>query len=152
MGREWPYKNVKPCIFAEELIKDDLYECLPVYKVFCFNGEPKIIQTIQNDKQENETVDCFDLEWNLLDFRQDYPNSEIPYKKPQKLAELISLAQELSKGVSFIRIDFYIANDRLYFSEFTFFTDSGFGEFKPKEWDEKLGEWLNLPKEKVREK
>jgi hypothetical protein len=49
-------------------------------------------------------------------------------------------------------VDFYIANDKLYFSEFTFFTDSGFGEFEPKEWDNILGNWLELPKEKQRRK
>ena len=38
-SREWPYKNVKPCIFAEELMEDKNNPNLSVYKIFCFNGE-----------------------------------------------------------------------------------------------------------------
>lgn len=49
--REWPYKNVTPRILAEVYMKDREFETLPVYKILCFSGEPKIIQTIQNDKQ-----------------------------------------------------------------------------------------------------
>jgi len=69
-GREWPYKNVKPLIIAEQLLENggqfEKGTCLNVYKFFTFNGEPLIIQTIQNDKQPNETIDYFDCNWNLL--------------------------------------------------------------------------------------
>lgn len=47
---------------------------LPVYKIFCFDGEPYIIQAIQNDKQPNESVDYFDAHWNRLSLRQNFPN------------------------------------------------------------------------------
>ena len=42
-AREWPYKNVKPCIFAEAYMQEDNGDLLD-YKVFNFNGEPKLIQ------------------------------------------------------------------------------------------------------------
>ena len=41
------------------------------YKVFCFNGEPKLFQVIQGDKTPEETIDCFDTEWNLLPIKQN---------------------------------------------------------------------------------
>ena len=144
-GREWPYKNVKPLILAEEFVQDENNECLPVYKIFCFGGKAKIIQTIQNDKQPNESIDYFDTDWNLLNLRQDFPNSEKPFDKPEKLEEMLSLAEKLCGNESFLRVDFYIANGEIYFSEFTFFTDSGFGEFCPSEWDQIMGEWIVLP-------
>lgn len=143
--REWPYKNVIPRIIAEEFLQDGDREVLPVYKIMCFGGEPKIIQTIQNDKKENETIDYFDVNWNLLDLRQNYPNSNNPLPKPKKLDEMLSVAKELSCGTSFIRVDLYTASDEIYFSEFTFFSDAGFASFDPWEWDEKLGEWIHLP-------
>lgn len=145
-GREWPYKNVKPRILAEEFMQDADYDFLPVYKIFCFNGQPKIIQTIQNDKQPDETVDYFDPEWKQMDIRQDFPNSTCPVGKPEKLEEMLRLAEKLSAGESFLRVDFYVVNGKVYFSEFTFFTDSGFGEFYPPSWDTILGEWVTLPK------
>lgn len=148
-GREWPYKNVKPRIFAEAFMQDVEYDFLPVYKIFCFNGQPKIIQTIQNDKQPDETVDYFDTQWNRLDIRQDFPNSEVPVAKPEKLPEMLELAGKLSADEPFLRIDFYVVNGKLYFSEFTFFTDSGFGQFYPESWDTVLGQWITLKRETV---
>lgn len=145
VGREWPYKNVVPRVIVEEFVKDGDNENLPVYKFFCFNGKPKIIQTIQNDKQPNESIDYFDTEWNLLDFRQNYPNSERPFVKPKKLKEMLRIAATLSQGYSFIRVDLYIVNDAIKFSEFTFYSDCGFAKFEPEKWDYILGSWIELP-------
>ena len=148
-GREWPYKNVKPQIFAEAFMQDGVYEFLPVYKIFCFDGQPKIVQTIQNDKQPNETVDYFDTDWNRLDLRQEFPNSETPVERPEKLEKMLELAGKLSAGEPFLRVDFYMVNGKLYFSEFTFFTDCGFGQFYPESWDMTLGQWISLKKESL---
>ena len=42
-GREWPYKNVKRRIIADQYLEDENGE-LPDFKVVCFNGNPKLIQ------------------------------------------------------------------------------------------------------------
>ncbi len=148
-GREWPYKNIKPRIIVEKLLKDEKYDNLPVFKIFCFNGEPKIIQQLQNDKQPNETVDYYDTQWTQLRMRQRFPNSKTPMKKPAKLEEMISLARILSNKIPFVRIDFYEVDGKVVFSENTFYTDSGYSIFEPDEehWDDKLGEWLRLNNE-----
>lgn len=143
-GREWPYKDAKKRIIAEELVKDRNYEYLPVYKFFCFNGDPKIIQTIQNDKQKDETIDYFDISWNKLELKQNFPNSEKSIQKPVKLDEMIEIAKKLSKGMSFIRVDLYLINDDVKFSEFTFYSDCGLAKFEPKEWDKILGDYIDL--------
>ena len=145
MGREWPYKNVKPRIIAEEFMQDSRSENLPVYKIFCFDGIPYLIQNIQNDKQPSETIDYFDTNWSLLDLRQGFPNSERPLKKPELLGEMLDIAKKLSFGHSFLRVDLYNVNGKIYFSEFTFYSDSGFSKFEPDEWDLKLGEKIKLP-------
>lgn len=143
--REWPYKNVKPRIIAEEFMKDRDYDTLNVFKIFNFNGEPKIIQTIQNDKTPNETIDYFDTNWNILELRQNFPNSDTPIERPDKLDEMLSLARILAKDTSpFIRTDFYEINGEVYFSEFTFYSDSGLAKFTPDEWDIKLGDMIQL--------
>lgn len=144
-AREWPYKNITPCIFAEPFVKDGDRENLPVYKFLCFSGEPKIIQTIQNDKTPFETIDYFDLNWELLKMNQNYRNSEHPLERPVLLSEMISVARTLCKGYPFIRIDLYQANEKVLFSEFTLFSDAGFEAFHPDDWDIKLGNWIKLP-------
>lgn len=145
-SREWPYKNVRPRIIAEQYVEDNFgTDSLPVYKIMTFGGVPKIIQTIQNDKMPNESIDYFDADWNLLDLRQNYPNSEKPFDRPEKLEEMLSLAKTLSQGLPFLRVDFYQVKGKVYFSEYTFYSDTGLATFDPPEWDETLGEWIQLP-------
>lgn len=143
-SREWPYKNVKPRILAEMYMKDSSHEDLPVYKFFCFRGEPRIIQTIQNDKQVNETIDYFDAQWNRLELRQNYPNSDCPLTKPERLEEMLQLVKQLAGDMPFIRVDLYLLNGDIYFSEYTFYSDAGFSRFYPDKWDAILGDWIRL--------
>lgn len=148
-AREWPYKNVPPQIIAEKFLDDGKNKVLPVYKIFCFNGEPYLIQVIQNDKQPNESIDYFDLNWNKLKLRQNYPNSKNPLEKPIKLEEMLAIARKLTKGIEFVRCDLYIVDGKIYFSEFTFFSDAGFEPFKPNKWDYILGDLLILSSKKT---
>lgn len=146
--REWPYKNVHPRIFAEKYISDEINEVLPVYKILCFSGKPRIIQAITNDKQKDESIDYFDINWNYLDLRQNFPNSEIIPGRPKNLEKMLEIASILSEDHAFIRIDLYEANGNVYFSEYTFYSDAGFAKFDPEEWDEILGSWISLPERK----
>lgn len=138
-GREWPYKDIKPRILAEEFVSDGENENLPVYKFFCFHGKPEIIQSIQNDKQPNETIDYFNSEWELLELRQNFPNSPVPAARPENLSEMLDIAARLSQGFDFIRVDLYSVNGQVKFSEYTFYSDSGFAPFYPACRDEELG-------------
>ena len=143
-SREWPYKNIKPRIIIEKYVKDSKEDNLPVYKFFCFNGEPYIVQTIKNDKTSYETIDYFDMDWNRLDLKQNFENSEVPLSKPSNFEEMKEMAAKLSKGFPFIRVDLYSVDGHIYFSEFTFFSDAGYAEFHPAEWDKILGDKIDL--------
>ena len=149
--REWPYKNVKPRIIAEEFIENSGDDVLNVYKVFNFNNGEQIIQVIQNDKTCDESIDYFDSQWNLLELRQNYPNSKIPLSKPKNLDKMLEVSKKLSEGFAFLRIDFYEANGKMYFSEFTFYSDAGFASFVPESWDYVLGDKIDLKYLKMRD-
>ena len=142
--REWPYKNVEPQIIAEELLFDGQHENLPVYKFFCFSGEPFLAQVIQNDKHINETIDYVDMQWNILKIKQNYPNSKKPLPKPECLDKAIEICRLLTKDIPFVRCDLYIIKNQIYFSEFTFYSDAGFERFHPNKWDLILGELIKL--------
>ena len=144
--REWPYRNIKPRIIIEECLKDNKEENLPVYKFFCFDGEPFIVQTIKNDKTSYETIDYFDMDWNLLELKQNFENSEKPLDKPDNFKQMKELAAKLSKDQPFVRVDLYSINGKIYFSEFTFFSDAGYQRFYPDKWDLILGEKIPLEK------
>lgn len=144
-GREWPYKNVEPRVIAEKYMEDSGNFALPVYKIFCFNGEPRIIQAVQNDKLPGEIIDYFDSTWTKLNMRQNFPNSQELLPKPERLTEMFMLARTLSDGFPFLRTDFYTINNQVFFSENTFYSDAGFACFHPANWDEILGSWIELP-------
>ena len=144
-GREWPYKNVKPCIIAEEFMQDEKFDNLSVYKILCFGSEPKIFQTIKNDKTPEESIDYFDTSWNKLDLHQNFPNSAEPLEEPSNREKMLELARKLAEGFPQIRTDFYSINGQIYFSELTFYSDAGFAAFDPPEWDKILGSWIELP-------
>lgn len=146
--REWPYKDVHRRIIAEEYIEDfdnpdmDLID----YKFFCFNGQPVYCQVIRN-RRSKETIDFYDMDWNLMPFVGLNPtvsNGATSVPKPLLLEEMKDIASKLSVDIPFSRIDLYIVNNNIFFSEITFFPASGFGAFNPKEWDLKLGSLIDL--------
>ena len=148
--REWPYKNISSMIFAESFIFDKIAKNetdLIDYKWFCFNGEPRYCQVIQN-RSTKETIDFFDTEWNHQSFVGLNPSAKsatIQPKRPLHLDKMMSIAKTLAKNILFCRIDLYEVNNCVYFGEITFYPASGFGRFAPARYDEILGEMLHLP-------
>lgn len=145
IGREWPYKNVKPRIIAEEYLEDHRDGELRDYKFFCFNGEPKAM-FVASDRAIGKTkFDYYNLDFDHLDIMQKYPNAFTPRRKPDTFDEMIKLSRILSKGFVHVRVDFYEVEGKLYFGELTFYHFSGFMPFRPAKWDKKFGDWIHLP-------
>ena len=142
-GREWVYKNIPPRIICEQLLRDDQGKLPMDYKVFCFNGEPRFIQ-VDVDRFENHTRAIFDTKWQKQEFELLYEMATKEIQRPQNLSEMIKIARELAGDIPFVRIDFY-ALPQLVFGEMTLYPGNGFEPFRPSEWDEKLGELLELP-------
>lgn len=145
-GREWPYKGVERKIIAEQYLADESGQLID-YKVHCFNGEPKFILVCKDRfKASGLTEDFFTTNWQHMSVkRPKISNSEEPIKRPVELEEMLEVSKKLSKDIPFLRVDFYIVNHQVYFSELTFFPASGFQRFEPDEWDYIFGEYLKLP-------
>ena len=142
--REWPYKNVKPKVVAEKYMVDESMYELKDYKMFCFNGTPKMIQVDYN-RYTSHKKNLYDTDWNYMPISYNYPtDSNISIKKPVRLNDMLDLATTLSKDIPYIRVDFYSIDDKLYFGELTFFPATGMGKFSPEEWDYTFGSWINL--------
>lgn len=145
--REWPYKNVRPRIIAEQYMEDTKTRELRDYKFFCFDGEVKalFIASERQKKGEETKFDFFDKDFNHLPFRNGHPNADVMPDKPVCFEEMKQLASELSKGIPEVRIDLYEADGKVYFGEMTFFHWSGMTPFDPEEWDYTFGSWIKLP-------
>ncbi len=144
--REYPYKDIPKKIIAEEFLSPDK-NGLTDYKVHCFNGEPRLILVCsERFSEKGLTEDFYTESWEHLDIkRPGVPQAAEHADKPVQLDEMLSLARVLSKGIPFVRIDFYIVNNSVLFSEFTFYPASGLTNFEPCEWDKTIGDWLTLP-------
>ncbi len=150
-GREWPYKNVKPRIIAEQYMVDESGTELKDYKFFCFNGEPKLL-FVAKDRPYATKFNYYDMDFKKLPFKQHYKNFNDYIEKPKGFEKMIELSRKLSKDIPHVRVDFYDINGKVYFGELTFYHFSGFEKFEPEEWDRILGDMLKLPKEKKIEK
>lgn len=144
-GREWPYKNVKPKILVEQYILDNELKELRDYKIFCFNGKAKIFKVDYNRFSEHR-ANYYDKNLKLLEFGEKICPPEINKKIniPKDIYKMFDLSEIISQKLKFARIDFYYANNKIYFGEITFYPASGFGKFIPSVWDKKLGKLINL--------
>lgn len=147
MGFEWPYKNVKPRIIAEQYMEDSKTQELRDYKFFCFDGVVKAMFIATERQKEGEDVkfDFFDADFNHLPFKQGHENAAVTPAKPKCYEEMKKQASVLSKGLPQVRVDFYEVDGRVYFGEMTFFHHGGWTRFEPEEWDSTFGQWIVLP-------
>lgn len=143
-NREYPYRDVKPRIIAEQYMEDESGYELKDYKFFCFSGEPQLL-FVATDRPLDTKFDFFDLNWNHLPFTNGHPNNPNPIAKPKNFEEMKDVARKLSQGLPHVRVDLYNVNGKIYFGELTFFHWSGMTPFVPQEWDYKLGELIKLP-------
>lgn len=147
LGKEHSYYNIKPQIIGEELLINDSGEEVKDYKFLCFNGKVKCSFVCSNRYSSNGlNVDFFDLDWNHMPFERHYPSNTIPPNKPINYKKMIEISEKYSKNITFIRIDFFEINGKLFLGEFTFYPGCGFEEFTPEYYDYLLGSWINLPR------
>lgn len=147
--REFPYKNVKPQIMAEEYMTDDTGNQLKDYKIFVFGGKAEYIQ-VDYDRFTDHHRNFYSRDWEYLPFTTLYPtNKDKIIERPKKLEELLGAAEKISntlRNPSFLRVDFYVVEDKIYFGEVTFYHGAGVEKFYPNEYNYILGEKIVLKK------
>jgi hypothetical protein len=147
-GREWAYKNIKPCIVCEQFI-ESTGDRIPIdYKFMCFNGVPKLVQVHLDRYGLSYKKDFYDVRWNKTSICSGVPNSTVVTTKPRKFDCMMEIARKLSKDMPYARIDFYEQNGNVYFGEITLYPTSGFTRFKDHNDDIILGSWIKLPIDK----
>lgn len=143
LGREYPYKDVPPKMMAEAFMEAPNGGGINDYKFFCFQGKPKLL-FVATDRATDVRFDFFDMDFQHLDIVNIHEQSGKEIQKPSCFEEMKSLAETLSQGMEFVRIDLYEIGGRVYFGEFTFFHGGGFYLFHPAHWEKDLGDLLPL--------
>lgn len=143
-GLELHYRDIVPKIIAEQYLEDA--KGLVDYRFYCFNGEPLQVWVDIFSGTTKHMREVFDMNWEKIPLRCTWPSAKgLLDAKPANFEKMKRFAKKLSQPFSFVRVDFYEVNKKLYMGEMTFIPMSGIGKFEPKEWDEKLGELLILP-------
>lgn len=137
---EWAYQQIEPLIIIENL----LYEGNDIpfsYKFCMFNAKCQLIYVLNRN---DITINLYDVDWNMLDVKRKHHLLGAKKEKPKNFDKMIEFAEKLSKGFDFVRIDFYLVNDYIYFSEITHYVGSGHGAFIPREYDFELGKYWKI--------
>jgi hypothetical protein len=135
---ETHYDSIPPLILVERFIEEE-GRVVPVdYKFLCFHGEALYIYVIDR-RYRQPTLTFYDPEWTRMDVGHVYPSDGYA-PKPTRLEEMVRIAENLSAGFDFVRIDLYSPNNgSIVFGEMTLSPTGGLGRFCPREWDFRLG-------------
>src|SRR5690554_1401998 len=145
--KEWQYNKIKPRIVVEKLLMDETGQVPSDYKLFYMNGKFEFLQ-LDIGRFTNHKRNMYDKDWNLLPFTYSTlgPDNKPlvenggPVERPDNFEQLIKLGEKLAAPFPFVRVDFYILNDKIYFGELTFHTGGGYSHLTPSKWDKYYGE------------
>lgn len=144
-GREWPYRDIQPRIIAEQYMESASGSEPKDYKFMMFGGKHRCGFVCTNRFAASElNVTFFDPDWNRMPFERHYHADPRELPRPNRYAEMIRISEQLSAGLPFVRIDLYEIDQTVYFGELTLYPGSGLETFQPEEWDDTLGDWLDL--------
>ena len=155
-SREWNYKNIEPKIIAEEELVDKENGSLPDYKFMCFDGKVRLVivyvGTSRPDGSHSPRPkrNAYDTDFNPLDIHFG-PDQFDPVlvKKPQNFEKMIDYAEILSEPFPHCRVDLYNIGGRVYFGEITFYHGGATQSITPREWQERVGSWIDLRSNKI---
>lgn len=135
---EWAYKNIKKKVFIEEYL--DFSGTSPDdYKFFVYHGVVRFIQ-LDRGRFSYHTRNMYDRDWNDLGFRYSYPRGE-NLAKPAFIDDMIGIAEAISMGVDFVRVDLYYHEGKVWFGEYTIYPGGGYEKFPHVEADLLFGEY-----------
>ncbi len=149
--KEWPYKNVKKQIIAEQYLSDGGNHALVDYKFYCFHGVADVVLLCTERDTGHTKFYFFDRNWELKRYNKQGKAAPEGFTlpKPAGMDEMFDIAEALSRDLPFARVDLYSVEGHIYFGEITFYPASGFDTGRLPETDLYFGTKLNLPTEKV---
>ena len=137
-GFELNYLNIEPKILIEPLLRTEINKKSETINIYCFNGVPQIIIKFHNENK----VSIWNKKFNSLENIFGFAEENIKIAIDKYIKQSIDLSKELSKDFIFVRVDWMIYQNKLYFEELTFSPYSGFIKFDKKS-NLKMGMQLN---------
>lgn len=143
-AHEWAYTQVQHAVIVEEFIGSDAGIPPDDVKLNCFDGKVDTIVLVQRGGPI-PVAGHYDRDWNYLDVGVGATIKGTPVPPPPALTKAIAVAERLSAGLDYVRIDLFIVGDDVRVGEFTMLHTSGMCQFDPPEFDEIFGRPWVLP-------
>ena len=128
--REGNYLDLVPKVIVEEFLSEDGATAPKDYKLYCFNGEPKLIQ-VDSDRFGKHTQNFYDSDWIRLPMTFGEPSGDQDDERPPLLDAMLGAAATLAQPFRFVRVDLYATDGRLSVGELTFCPRSGLSAIFP---------------------
>ncbi|NER13991.1 glycosyltransferase [Leptobacterium flavescens] len=144
IGMELHYRHIKPGLIVEELLLNEQGEVPKDYKIHYFKnkGDVKYFTEVHADRFSNFRCNFYDGGWNRINnpwVGEEEFDDENMSTRPDRYDELLDVTKRLAEPFKYVRVDFYVFNNRIYFGELTFTPTGGTLRFKKKTMDEYLG-------------
>ncbi|HUN43815.1 MAG TPA: ATP-grasp fold amidoligase family protein [Acetobacteraceae bacterium] len=137
-ANEHHYAAIPHRIVAERFLTERDRRVPLTYMFFMFHGKCHAIQ-VHVDQPDAQVNRFYDSKWSALPFSIEAPMGPA-IEQPANLAGMIAVAEKLSDGLDFVRVDLYaLDGQRIVFGEMTLTPEAGWGLFLPREWDFRLG-------------
>ena len=144
LEKEWHYNTMPPKIICENYLEKKGFQLLEI-KLFCYHGITEFIVVYPSNGNYRN---IYTKNWERVPCETTFKQGpEIP--KPNNLNKMMDLAFQLSKDFPFLRVDFFLLNEAIYFGELTFTPSRGMYRFKPQQTDLVFGKPLKLPEIKI---
>lgn len=143
------YAKIKPRIICERYIETEAGLLPNDYKVYCFNGKPKLV-LVCSDRSNNLRLNFADLNWQRMNIgTEKFSRGELP-AKPDCFNAMVDYAEKLAAPFPFVRVDFYDYKGKPLFGEMTYTPAGCMALYYNETGLQCLGDMLQLP-EKYRE-
>ena len=137
------YNLIPQRIIAEKYLFNTSNEHLREYKILNFGKSNRKIIALAAGRENNSDAPplFYDENWIKLPVSagNDVDLSEFHLEKPDNLNEILEIASKLAGEIDFIRVDLYVAENRIYFGGLTNSPGRGLNHFYPQTWDLLLG-------------
>lgn len=150
LSREWAYVGATQSkVIVEKFIEDPQSSdgSIDDYKFLCYDGKFRFLW-IDKDRFSNHRRGFWNEKLEFMNgVSSDHPTfEEDPKCLPDNINEMIEVAEQLSEGFPFARVDMYNIQGEIIFGEITFYPWSGYAKYSPDSFDYELGKYFKFPK------
>jgi hypothetical protein len=141
---EWAYRDVPPRVLFEQLLEGHDGNVPSDYKFYTFDGRVRLVQ-IDTDRFGRHIREYVGREGQPSVIPGELGEPDSPAVIPEAFPRMVELAEELARGVDFVRVDLYDTRDGVVFGELTNYPGAAVERWEPESVEVELGSFWTLP-------